>query len=55
VHECNRGGLPNSGHQTWSDWNMETGEKRGHVEALRNGLAGEMSAAPSVFHQIIMD
>jgi hypothetical protein len=30
---------------------METGEKRERVEALRNGPAGEMSAAPPVFHQ----
>jgi hypothetical protein len=50
VHKCDRSGLLNSGHWTWSDWNMETGEKRGRVEVLRNGLAGEMSAAPPVFH-----
>jgi hypothetical protein len=31
---------------------METGEKRGHVEVLRNGPAGEMSATPFVFHHI---
>jgi len=45
-----------SGHQTWSDWNgkIENEEDiQKKLEALKNGLAENMSATPPVFHQYV--